>query len=288
MNRVLVVHNPRSGSTDRLQAIRRAFAAHHVEPDYIAITDRHLQYRLKEISSQKDPILVVAGGDGTVRTMASAVRGTSCKLGIIPTGTLNHFARELAIPSDIPSAVDRIVNGRSRRVDMGSVNGRGFVNNSSIGLYPRSLRTRETYRPMFGKWPAAVIGFLRALIRPRQYHVELSLKGECLHFQTPFVMVTNNSYRRAPNIGERTSLSGGQLAVYIMNAQGVLPGIRMLVHALFTRKYRTQDFKVYLTESCIIRTPHHRQLNVACDGEVIHMRTPLRYRTEPQTLRIIT
>ena len=288
MSNIVVVYNPSSGRGDRLDDIKQAFAVHHVEPDYIAVTDHRLRQQLTKVSAKKSTTIVAAGGDGTINTVAQVVRGTNCKLGIVPTGTLNHFAKALHIPLDISTAVARIIKGHTRRVDMGGVNGHGFVNNSSIGLYPRSLRTREAYRQRLGKWPAAALGFVGALIVLRLYHVELSLKGKQVRLRTPFVLIANNSYRRAPNIGERTSLNGGQLAVYIMSAHGALPSIRMLVHALFTRRYRTQDFEVYLTQTCTIRTKHHRRLNVACDGEVLHMRTPLHYQSQPQTLRVIT
>src|SRR4051794_24863581 len=80
--------------------------------------------------------VVVAGGDGSVRAVASVIAGTDLPMGVLPLGTLNHFARDLGIPLDLQGATAVIARGITRPVDVGEVNGRVFVNNSSIGIYP--------------------------------------------------------------------------------------------------------------------------------------------------------
>src|SRR5207244_13653059 len=98
-------------------------------------------------------IVVAAGGDGTVSTVAGALAGTRSALGVVPMGTLNHFARDLKVPIDVAEAAKAIVQGRETRVDIGEVNGRVFVNNSSIGLYPSFLmHRRHQERLGRGRW----------------------------------------------------------------------------------------------------------------------------------------
>ncbi|HCF59820.1 MAG TPA: hypothetical protein DFS52_17735, partial [Myxococcales bacterium] len=83
------------------------------------------------------------GGDGSV---ARALADRDKALGVLPLGTLNHFGRELGMPSGLESSVHAIAHGKVRQVEVGEVNGRVFVNNSSIGLYPRALKLREERR----------------------------------------------------------------------------------------------------------------------------------------------
>jgi YegS/Rv2252/BmrU family lipid kinase len=288
MSKLIVIYNPHSGNADLLDDIKKAFTAHGAEPEYIPITSKHLNRSLREASQKRDTTVVVAGGDGTINAAVALLHTTSCRLGIIPAGTLNHFARALGIPSDPERAIAIIQKGKQRQVDVGTVNKHVFVNNSSIGFYPHSLRTRDAYDERIGKWPAAFVGFVRAAIRPRHYRVEITIDGKQHTFRTPFVFIGNNEYKRTqPDFGERTSLDSGKLAVYIIKASTALPIIRMFAHALLTQKRHTQDFAVYLPNTCTIRTRHRRNMNVACDGEVLSLHTPLHYRSEHKSLRVI-
>src|SRR5579864_154965 len=96
-------------------------------------------------------IVVAAGGDGTVAAVAAAVAGSRATLGVLPIGTSNHFARDLGLPATLPQAISVIAAGHARAVDVGEVNGRLFLNNSSIGMYPRIVHRREGQRQRLGR-----------------------------------------------------------------------------------------------------------------------------------------
>ncbi len=282
--RVLVVHNANSGSAD-LQAIRTAFSSLGTDVEYIPISTTRLA---SKITNSKANVVVAAGGDGTVNAVAQYVIDSKRTLGIIPAGTLNHFARALDIPLDIGEAAKLIVEGSTRVVDVGGVNKRIFVNNSSIGVYPRSLRIREEYQKSIGKWPAAVIGLLRSIIRPRHYFVEMRINGDMHTFRTPFVFVGNNEYQlNGPELGGRATLDSGQLAVYIVKATTPLAIIGSLLRVFVTKRRRTRGFAIYLTDSCTIHTRRRHALRVACDGEAFLLNTPLRYESRHNQLRVI-
>src|SRR5947199_3052283 len=87
--------------------------------------------------------VVAGGGDGTVSAVASALVGTDKALGVLPLGTLNHFAKDLCIPLEVVGAARNVCEGREVSVDVGEVNGRVFINNSGLGLYPHIVRRRE-------------------------------------------------------------------------------------------------------------------------------------------------
>lgn len=288
MKHVIVVHNADSGNSNSLVEIKKAFAAHKIEPEYVAINAKNLHRHLQEASQRGNTTVVAAGGDGTINRVASQLHGTSCPLGIIPAGTLNHFAKELGIPMEIAKAVRIIVKGAHRQVDVGTVNDHVFLNNSSIGFYPRSLRTRDAYDRHIGKWPAAIVGFLRAAIRPHHYHTQITIDDQQHTLRTPFVFVGNNEYKRGQlDMGERVRLDSGKIAVYVMKTSTPLGVIRVFAHTLFTKTRRTQDFVMYSSDECTIRTRHHRQMHVACDGEVLTLGTPLKYKSAHKSLRVI-
>ncbi len=286
MSSILVVHNAKSGNSDALKDIRRAFAAHELSVDYIDIASRSFTAQARK-HLRAHGTFVAAGGDGTINAVAELVHNTTCTLGIIPVGTLNHFAKQLDIPLDAKEAVAVIVRGQVTKVDIGSVNDRIFVNNSSIGLYPRAVITRDSYKSSFGKWPAAGIGVVRALLRPHRYHVQLRIDGREETLRTPFVFIGNNEYQRDQlGIGDRETLNGGVLSVYVVKSAG-LAHLPRLLRALMSRRRRTRDLAIYRSESCTISMHTRRAVAVACDGEVFRLKAPLHYQSKPRSLRVL-
>src|SRR4051794_37510526 len=113
-------------------------------------------------------LVVAGGGDGTINAVASALVGTEARLGVLPLGTLNHFAKDLGIPLALEEAVRTVFTGRPQAVDVGEVNGRLFLNNSSLGIYPRIVRLREAHRRQgVRKWIAFVKALAYVLRHPR-------------------------------------------------------------------------------------------------------------------------
>lgn len=233
-------------------------------------------------------VVVAGGGDGTMNAVASVLMGTGVAMGVLPLGTLNHFARDLGIPLDLDEAVAVIARGHTRQVDVGEVNCRIFLNNSSLGLYPAIVRTRERQQRLGrGKWPAAVWATMSALRRYPFLHVRLKMDGREVPRRTPFVFVGNNEYlMQGLSIGARRSLDGGILSLYVAQEPGRLALLRFAVRALFGRLAQARDFDVVLVENMEIET-RHKHLRVATDGEVCAMSTPLSYRVRPRALTVI-
>lgn len=285
---ITVVYNSSSGNNNGIDAIKAAFAAHKIQPTYLPITSRQLRHHIRSHATDPHAIVVAAGGDGTVNTVASLMYDTKIKLGIIPSGTLNHFAKDLALPLNIPEAVKTIISGNTQRIDIATVNKKVFINNSSIGLYPLSLRTRAQYDGQIGKWPAAIVGAIAVLARPRRYHVTFTIDGKEITRRTPFVFIGNNPYQlNKPPFSRRERMDTGTLGVYIIKAKNAWSVCRLFWHALFTKKRRTAEFEAYDVQSFQIATRRHRRLHVAYDGEVAKIKTPLVYRSLAKNLRVI-
>jgi diacylglycerol kinase family enzyme len=233
--------------------------------------------------------VIAGGGDGTINAVASVLVGTRKRLGVLPLGTLNHFAKDLKIPLDLDDAAGNIFDAHVARVDVGEVNGRIFLNNSSLGLYPSIVRQREKQQERLGrgKWPAFIWASLSVLRRYPFLTVRLSTDREELVRRTPFVFVGNNEYEMESfNVGARSCLDAGHLSLYTSQRTGRLGLLRFAVRALFGGLRKEKDFDALCTKEVWIETRRTR-LRVATDGEVTVMNTPLHYRVLPGALNII-
>ncbi len=234
--------------------------------------------------------IVAGGGDGTINAVASEVVGTDRTLGVLPLGTLNHFAKDLNIPLDLDAAARVIIDGREASVDVGEVEGRIFLNNSSLGLYPSIVRHREKQQERLGrgKWPAFVWATLTMLKRYPFLSVRLSTDDQQLIRRTPFVFVGNNEYQMESfNVGARSCIDAGHLSLYVAHRTGRLGLLRLAWRALFGGLRDAEDFDALCTTEVVIETRRPKRLRVATDGEVTIMTTPLHYRVRPGALRVL-
>jgi diacylglycerol kinase family enzyme len=244
---------------------------------------------VKAAVREKPRMIVVGGGDGTLGTVAGVLKDTEVALGVLPLGTLNHFAKDLRIPLDMKQAIATLAAGHVVEVDLGEVNGKAFLNNSSLGVYPDLVRerTRQQKRLGRGKRWALFWATLTAMRRNAFVHVRLSLNGIEREYRTPFVFVGNNRYlMEGFNIGLRDTLRDGLLSVYVTQRRTRVALFALGVRALFARLRQARDFEIMTAQALTIES-RRRLLHVATDGEVALMETPLRYRVHPLALRVV-
>jgi len=214
---MIVVLNRAAGgeTTNEHEAkLRELFQTNGVDPAIIQAAEGvDLHSLLAGNNVGGDAIVVAGGGDGTVSAVAGELVGTDKTLGVLPLGTLNHFAKALGIPLDLEGAVRIVAHGRVSVVDVGEVNGRVFVNNSGLGIYPQVVAQREAEQERHGtrKWPAFARAALSAFRRYPFLKLRVHLEGEERLLKTAFVFVGNNEYEvTGLNIGGRACLSAGR------------------------------------------------------------------------------
>jgi YegS/Rv2252/BmrU family lipid kinase len=291
--KVEVIVNSSSGTGHEpgiQQRLETAFKAAGVDARVsLAQTGSAITALAQQAVSSDAEIIVAAGGDGTINSVASAIIGTDKTLGVLPFGTMNHFAKDLLIPLDLQSAVRTIVRGHKSSVDIGDVNGHIFINNSSLGLYPNIVRERERQQRLgWGKWPAYVWAALAVMRRYPFLDIQVGVEGKELRSRTPFIFVGNNEYEMETlNIGSRACLDKGELSLYITNRTGRLGLIRLALHALLGGLHQEKDFVALCTKEIRIET-RHKRVRVALDGEVKLIAPPLHYRSLPAALRVLT
>ena len=246
--------------------------------------------RSRAIAERGDPLLIVGGGDGTVSAAASALIGTETALGILPLGTLNHFARDLGLPTELEEAARVIAQGHERRVDVGEMNERVFINNSAIGLYPLMVINRDLQRRSIGrsKWLAMIIASARTLWRFGHHRLTLTVNEERTgRVDTPLLFVGNNAYHTDLGAaGQRDSLERGELSVLVMRQKTRRGFIAASIRALLNRARPDDVVQIENVER--LRVSSQRpQLAVSLDGEVVRAEAPVEYRIRKRALRVI-
>jgi diacylglycerol kinase family enzyme len=290
--RVLVLTNPAAGAkADAVAELRDALqSAGATVVEVRQVRGEALTAAAKETAGRSDlDAVVAAGGDGTVSAVAAGLVGSNKPLGVLPTGTLNHFARDLGIPPALAAAAKLVTDGKSVKVDVGEVNGRLFINNSSIGLYPRLVGKRDRQRQRLGrgKWLAMLLSAISVFRRFPTVRVRIGLGDQTLLRTTPFVFVGNNLYEIAlTTLGKRKRLNSGQLCVYLTQRTGRFALFRLAVRAVLGRWEQARDFDAHSAGEVWIESPR-RSLRTALDGELLRLTPPLHYQIRPAALMVI-
>ena len=240
-------------------------------------------------ASARAGIVAAGGGDGTVSSVAAGIIDSPAALGVLPLGTLNHFAKALQIPLQIPEAVAVIAAGQIGQLDVGKVNDRVFINNCSLGVYPDILEEREALRRAgHWKWPAMAVATLRVIRRYRGMTVNIDTDGKVRSWRTPFVFVGNNEYGiDGFRIGARTRLDEGKVFVYVSPRTRARDLPALLVQALAGRASQSGKFEIIPASEGTIHVGRAGRSRVAIDGEVVTLRMPLSYRSCPGSLRVV-
>ncbi|HEX3275108.1 MAG TPA: diacylglycerol kinase family protein [Gemmatimonadales bacterium] len=288
---VAIILNPGSGGANGDQTASRLielFAARGREATILAADGRRsVADQARRAVKEGCRVAVAAGGDGTVNAVAAAVAGTKIPLGVLPVGTLNHFAKDLGLPLELEEAVRVAAEGAVRQVDVAEVNGRVFVNNSSLGVYPRivALRQRSGARG-WGKWLAGLWATVAVLRRRPFMAVRIRIDDETVVRRTPFVFVGNNEYKMAGlDAGVRESLTGGRLALYVMHATRRRSLLLLGWKVVWRGGDQVDELDCFPVQEAVVET--RRRLPVALDGEVVPMDSPLRYRIRPLDLNVL-
>ncbi len=193
--------NPRAGgagSKDLRTRLERLFCEAGVEAQITLLHPGLDPVEAAGHAARTAAAVVAAGGDGEDQCRRLRSRsGTAVPLGVLPLGTLNHFARDLGLPLGLKQAVTAIAGGRRVAVDVGRLNDRTFLNNASIGVYPNIVELRDQLQRLgHGRLGALVSATGKVLRSYRGVSVELTSESGRWAGRTPFVFVGNNGIHR--------------------------------------------------------------------------------------------
>jgi diacylglycerol kinase family enzyme len=266
------------------QEIEAAFTVAGWKVEFILVGRRDLHSRTRQIVAQAPGAVVVAGGDGTINAVAAACLEANRPLGIMPAGTFNYIARNLQVPTEVSQAVSIIVNGAIRRVDVGEMNGRIFLNNAGFGLYVTMIEQRERDKRRFGR--RRIVAFLsgiRCLLSTHPlYAVELVADGQSKHcLTTTLFFVCNALQLKDFNLAAVECLQHQKLAVLSLRLHSRWEIARAAWAALTGKLDQADTTDAFCAATVRMQTRRQRALRVAIDGEIVLLRPPLdvRFRT---------
>jgi diacylglycerol kinase family enzyme len=222
------------------------------------------------------------------RPSPPAVVRANRTLGVIPAGTLNHFAADLGIPADIEGAVAVLAAGHTGLVDAGTVNGVIFVNNASLGAYPRVVWERARVRRKgLPRLAAMTVAVLRTWVYLPNLAVRMSVDGRELIRRSPFFVVANGEYLvERPAFWRRASVTAGRLTLYVAPHAGRFDVLRLPVRALLRRLRAHDRFEMLRASAISMKLPSGR-VHIALDGEIRVLPAPLHFAVKPRALRVI-
>lgn len=288
-----VIMNRHAGGGNKAvltQEIDTAFAAHGWQVEFVLVSRRELHQQARRTVAEASGALVVAGGDGTINAVASACVEAKRPLGIVPAGTFNYVARNLGLPTEVPSAVLVIVNGQVRPVDIGEVNGRIFLNNAGFGLYATMLERRERDKRRFGRnrLVAFLSGMLCLLSLHPQYAVELMADGRTeRHLTTTLFFGCNALQLQHFNVAAADCLRHRKLAVLSLQQRSRWQIVVAAAAALIGRLDEADATRVVCASRVRVQT-RRRALKVVIDGEILQLRAPLDVTFRPGALEVFT
>lgn len=234
------------------------------------------------LAQAQNGVVVASGGDGTINAVAATVLRSGCPFGVLPQGTFNYFARAHGIPQDARAAATALLGASVSPVTVGDVNGRIFLVNASLGLYPQSLEDREAWKKQFGR--SRLVAFasgLATLLKARgQLHLEIELGGKTMLMRTPTLFVGNNHLQLSQvgiNQQDTDAVGDGALAAIAVHPIGTLALFGLLIRGAMGRLGDAENIDSFSFRHLKVAVRGKRHIKVGTDGEIVRMALPLMF-----------
>ncbi|MDP3414122.1 MAG: diacylglycerol kinase family protein, partial [Polaromonas sp.] len=273
---VLNAGSGRHNSAEQQALIARTFAEGGCEFEFLLVDDParivEVARRAVGLAQSRQGVVVAAGGDGTINAVAGVVLASGCPFGVLPQGTFNYFGRVHGIPQDTAAAARALLGARLEAVQAGQVNGRLFLVNASLGLYPQLLEDREAWKAQFGRSRLVAIlsGIATVLQARKQLHLQIESAGRAVALRTPTLFVGNNHLQLARvGIAEQQAdaVDQGQLAAIVVRPIGTLALFGLLMRGLLGQLGEADNIDSFSFRRLTVTPRGLKRIKVATDGE---------------------
>jgi len=281
---LLIVNSKSRSGAAQAEAAISALKSHGIEPVHVECGRREDVSPL--IVKHRDGVdcAVVGGGDGTLNAAALGVIETGLPLGVLPLGTANDLARTLDIPFDLDGAAQVIADGRTRRIDLGLVNGEPFFNVASIGLSAElAQKLTGNIKRRFGRLGYALVA-MNVLAHAKPFRATIASETETVQVRTLQIAVGNGRFYGGGNAVEKDAAIDDQhLDLYSLEFE------RAWKLALMARSFRSGEHGAWSEVRAIraqefdIRTRRPRPVNA--DGEIV-TQTPAHFSIKPSAVTV--
>lgn len=255
-------------------------------------TSKNFEEQIKKAvakATEDGGVVIAAGGDGTIRSVAHEAAGKDVRFAAVPVGTFNFFARNHRISEDHLAAFRLAVTGEPRKVRLGEINGHHFLINASLGLYAKAIRERERATSRFGRNRVVVIvsTMLSMLNKHRLLKVDLVANGEVKTVHTPMIFIGNNALQlRDLKMDVARCMKLDLLAVVMMKPLTKLEVLRILWRGFTKTLEDDEKLETFCVSELTIHT-RHASHEIALDGEILRMNSPLKVSARPEILNLV-
>jgi diacylglycerol kinase family enzyme len=300
---LLFVINAAAGAHDvdaKRAVIESALAARGRKGELLVCRPAELQRVAAEAAAAavaRGTAVVAVGGDGSLNALAQAAHAAGCPMGVIPYGTFNYFARTHGIPTEPAAAARLLLDARPMPVQVATINDRVFLVNASLGIYPELLQDREAYKARFGRsrWVAFVAGCATLLRAQRQLRLHIEMGSTVRDVQTLTLFVGNNrlqlqQFGAEPEDTLAGSPGDGSMAALMLRPIGTMSMVGLMLHGAMGRLGEAAGVEGFEFQHMVVKprlAPGRREVVVAFDGEVAHMRTPIDIRVLGKPLYLL-
>ena len=291
MPKVTIIVNRRAGTVLRLgeeqvrRVLARGLAAERRDTEIRLVDPGELLHALEAAFASDCEVVGLGGGDGTLRSAAPLAMHSGKSLAILPLGTLNLLSKDLGVPQALEAAARLIPHGRVRQIDVGEVNEEYFLVKAMIGRINATVRAREKTRSRFNPltWAKVLWHAARAVFRVRKRRFRIAFDGtEELHHTAMLTVAVNRLTGRLGNPFFRARLDGGKLAVYRFPE---MSSETLLAH-LDSESPVLDSFLLGEAKGLTVSTRRPR-LYASLDGELVFLKTPLRFTLHAHALSVI-
>lgn len=244
--------------------------------------------QMSDVRDSDATLIVAVGGDGTINAAASLAVRADVPVFIVPMGTMNLVAKDMGIPINPASVVERIDELTVISVDYASVNGEVFLHSALIGIVPEIARLREQIRAEDSALESFrhVFPLLHAALDSQTVSVQMRAEHGSHVQRTRSVAVTNNPLSENGVVTHaRATVAAGELGVYASAHEGPLASVKLLASLGTGRLPKDPET---LSTSCqrLVIEADVEQMSVSLDGEVRDLRLPLAFESHPRALRV--
>ncbi len=280
----------RTADLDVLSAsISEALMAEGHIVDINIVSGSHLEAALSDACSSSADVVLIGGGDGTVSAAAGKMMDTQKILAVLPAGTMNLFARSLAVPLALDAAILAYATGKVRAVDIATANGKPFVHQFSIGMHARMIEVREgmEFASRAGKLYASARAAWTTVVDPRTIKVRLDIGGAAVEMRATAVGISNNLFGDG-HLPYADCPDGGTLGIYVTLSRRRSELFRLLVNMARGKWAANGQVEVYEARKVLLTVLSRRtRLPAALDGELIPLQRQTEFEIQPGDLRVL-
>lgn len=261
----------------------------NMDAEIIFCSADKIEINLYEVLRRNPKVIIIGGGDGSIRTAVQVIYKLDIPLAILPLGTFNHFAKALQLPNQLEQILQLIVDMKIKKVDVGSVNDYVFVNNSTIGFYSKLVKEKEKQNFFMNNRFFKALFYVKNIFKILPvYSIKFKINEFTKYYQSNLIFIGNNYYCiDIKKFGERNNLSSGHLSIYIAEFVNQWGLFKLFFHILFKNKSVSDYLDLYVVKEAIIDCKS-KKVNLTLDGELFKMEAPLIYKSIPGGLCIIS